>query len=222
AARSNRSILARSTPATDACAATAASASAGVSNTARTRPIADPIIRPLRRPATGRCSASLDERLDLADQALERLAVVWRRLLGDDGVEPELHVRREPFRELPGCAVPEGRVVGDVGEWRLVVLHRGLPDPVGLGLAVANRCLDSEGEFDRRRIATDVLAVLAEHLNLVAHQLERAHRVPQIGVASDRPESLLLARPPDHDREVRLDWRRLMAQVVERVVGARL
>ena len=51
--------------------------------------------------------------------------------------------------------------------------------------------------------------------------LERAHRVPHVGVAGDRPERLLLAAAADHDRQVGLDRQRAVAQVVERVVAAR-
>src|SRR6476469_2389408 len=67
----------------------------------------------LRSTATSarRRQLALDERLDLADQPLEGLVVVRRRLLRDDRVEAELDVRREPLRELRRRAVPERRVV---------------------------------------------------------------------------------------------------------------
>ena len=71
-------------------------------------------------------SAAVDERLHLADEPLERLGVVRRRLLRDHGLEAELHVRREPLRELLRGPVPERRVVVDPDERRPVVLERGL------------------------------------------------------------------------------------------------
>ena len=57
---------------------------------------------------------------------------------------------------------------------------------------------------------------------LWAISVERAHPVPHVGVAGDRPQGLLLAAAADHDRQVLLDRQRAVAQVVERVVAARL
>src|SRR5688572_22901305 len=86
------------------------------------------------------------EGLDLADQPLERLRVVRRRLLGDNRPEAELKIWRQPLRELFGRAVPERVVVLDSGHRRPVVLEGGLPDLDGLGLRVADRRLDPERE----------------------------------------------------------------------------
>src|SRR5262245_22687860 len=106
--------------------ATAASAASGESNTASRRPRALP-----RHSATPRdLTRDLgDLGPDFADQPLERLGVVWRRLLADHGVEPQLDVWRQLLGELVGGAIPERVVVDDVGHRRPVVLDRGLPDP---------------------------------------------------------------------------------------------
>src|SRR5919112_6032233 len=189
---SNRSIRDPSTLPADVRAVTARSASATLSNTASNRPTAEPIIRFGRRSTRPVISGLVDEWADLADQPLEGLGVVRRRLLGDHGVEPELEVRRKPLGELLGRAVPERRVALDVGERRLVVLHRCLPDAVGLRLRVADRRLDPERELDLRRIPPDGLAVVAEDLDLVAHEVDGTHAVPHVGVLRDGSERLLL------------------------------
>ena len=60
-----------------------------------------------------------------------------------------------------------------------------------------------------------------QHLDLVAQELDVAHRVPHVGVARDRAQRLLLARAADQDRQALLDRRRQEHQLVERVVAAR-
>ena len=123
----------------------------------------------------------------------KRLDVVRRRLLGDDRPETELDVRQEPLRDLLRRAVPERVVVLEVGERRPVVLHRGLPDAVRLGLRVADGDLDAERELDLADVAPDGVAVALEDLDLVGHDVERAHRVPHVRVLGHRPQRLLLA-----------------------------
>src|SRR4029078_4299426 len=97
-APSKRSIVERSNPAV-ASAFAAASASARVSKTANSRPTAVPIVRVIgpAGPYAAGASAGVDERLDLADEPLERFDVVRGRLLGDRGGEAHLGVGREPL-----------------------------------------------------------------------------------------------------------------------------
>src|SRR4051812_10629733 len=171
-------------------------------------------------PAAAGKQASADERNDLADESLQRLDVVWGRLLRDHRPETEVDVGPQPIGELLGCAVPERVVVGDFSHRRPVVLHRSLPDAVGLRLAVADGELDAEGELDLRDVPSDRVAVPSEDLDLVSHLLDRAHRVPHICITGDGPKGLLLAAAADQDREVRLDGRGSVAQVVELVPAA--
>ena len=87
---------------------------------------------------------------------------------------------------------------------------------------VADGQLHAERELDLGDVAPDGVAVALQDLDLVGHLLDRAHRVPHVRVAGDRPQRLLLTAAADHDRQVPLDRRRGVAQVVERVAPARL
>ena len=102
------------------------------------------------------------------------------------------------------------------------MLHRGLPDADRLGFGVADRDLDAEREFDVGDVAADGVAVALEHLDLVLHHVDRAHRVPHVCIARDGTKRLLLAAAADQDRQPCLDGPRVMAQVLEPVVAARL
>src|SRR5438094_3192556 len=181
-------------------------------------------VRVWRLPSVGAVGgsdpAAGQERLHLADESLQRLDVVRRRLLRDDRPEAEVDVRREAVRDLLGRPVPERVVVLDPRHRRAVVLDRRLPDPLRLGLGVANRQLDAERELDLRRVATDGGAMLPEDIHLVGHHLDRAHRVPHVRVFGDGPQRLLLARAADQDGHMALDRRGLVAEVLERVAAA--
>ena len=58
-----------------------------------------------------------EQRHDLADEALERLDVVRRRLLGDERAEADLRVWPQPVGELLRGPDPERRVVRDSAQW---------------------------------------------------------------------------------------------------------
>ena len=86
------------------------------------------------------------------------------------------------FGDLLGRADPEGVVVLDVGHRRPVVGHLHLPDPLRLGLGVADDRLAADRALDLRLVATDRLAVGAQDAVLVAELLDGAHGVPHVGV----------------------------------------
>src|SRR5439155_15882523 len=96
-----------------------------------------------------------------------------------------------------------------------------LPRPSRLLGSVPNDRLQTEGSLDLRLITADLLAMPSKHLVLVPEDLRRAACIPHIGVPGDRSQGLSLARPPDHDRHVRLNWPRQRDQIVEGVAPAR-
>ena len=53
-------------------------------------------------------------------------------------------------------------------------------------------------------ISSGVLAVAVQHLDLAPDDVDRAHHVDAVRVASGQPERAPLAATPDHDRDVRL------------------
>src|SRR5438477_10661802 len=57
---------------------------------------------------------------------------------------------------------------------------------------------------DLARVTADVLAVLAQDLELVGHLLGGPESVPHVGVSGSRAKRALLAAAADHDREPRL------------------
>ena len=63
-------------------------------------------------------SLSLEERHDLADEALERFGVVRREGVGDHGPKSEFHIGPQPVGQLFRRPIPEGRVVLDAGHRR--------------------------------------------------------------------------------------------------------
>src|SRR5262245_47626868 len=93
-------------------------------------------------------SAAGDERLDLADEPLERLGVVWRRLFRDHCREAQLEEWPEPLSEFLGRPIPERVVVRDALERGPVRLDRGTPHALGLVGGVADRELHAECELD--------------------------------------------------------------------------
>src|SRR4051794_733663 len=176
-----------------------------------------------RRATASRPSAALDEWLDLADESLERLDVVRRRLLGDHRPEAELHVRRQPLGDLLDRSGPEHLALHvDLGQRQLVALELPFPDPLRLGMRVPNGDLDAECELDVGDVAPHRVTVAAQDVDLVGEHLGRARRVPQVGRSRDRPQRLLLAGAADHDRNVALDGRRMVDRLLEGVVAARL
>ena len=152
--RRHRPAAARRRPATDACVRWASDEAAPGSLVAEDA-LDDAAIRNSPRlPTRGEARAILavgprltvdvrlrrgrllagQQRDDLADEPLERLDVVGRRLLADHGPEAELDIRSQAVGDLLGGAVPERVVVLDVrragsgcGPWR--PSRRGPPRP---------------------------------------------------------------------------------------------
>src|SRR5204863_9620275 len=69
---------------------------------------------------------------------------------------------------------------------------------------------------DRRRIATDRVAVVVEHVHLVAIRVGREERyVPTVGMTGRRAQRELLARATDPQRQPLLDGLRLAPGVMQ-------
>ena len=124
----------------------------------------------------------------------------------EDVPEAEPDIRHERFGDLLRGADPRRLAVA-----RVVLADPGV-DPPRLGRIVADdQQAQAERPLDLGLVAADPLAPLAEDLVLVADELEVAAGVPDVGVAGDRGERLLLAVAADQDRQPRLDRRRVVA-----------
>ena len=115
-------------------------------------------------------------------------------------------------------ARPEARV--GAGGAKRVVLELPIEDGAGIGLTIADDDLAVVGQLDLGRVAPDIGAVRAQHLDLVGRFRELELGVPHVGVAGDAAERLLLADAADHDGHPRLDRGRSEAQPVGTVARA--
>src|SRR5438552_7704306 len=86
--------------------------------------------------------------------------------------------------------------------------------PFGVLSAVADdHEPEPERSLDLRLVATDLLAPAPEDLVLVTHEVEVSARVPGVRVLRHRVQRLLLAVATDEDRQVLLQWWRVVADV---------
>ena len=93
--------------------------------------------RPVADAGARRASALVDQRLDLADELLDRLDVVRRRLLGDHRPEAELDVRDELLGDLLRRAEPERVVLVELSSRASCCARARRPGRAGLGLGRA-------------------------------------------------------------------------------------
>src|SRR5207248_8358215 len=119
-----------------------------------------------------------EERPHFADQALQRLAVVRRRKVEVEVAEAELEVRGDLCGD--DLRRPDGLRASPA-----VVPRADLDcDPPRLLHAVADHeDARAEHALDLRLVAPDLLAPPAEHLVLVADDLDGAADLPRVGVS---------------------------------------